>query len=137
MVPTSYSDGSLNLATLPIRSNIYDVGWTSSSDSEIDNEDDSMSNKTEHGNDLKKISLSGIKRDKNTKTKKATFVDGGKLRGVSFKDRCWMAGIQAKTQNNQSSKITAAVVSEGVGNNTINKGNKSGKVNGRKEGKGR
>jgi len=135
MVPTSYSDGSLNLATLPIRSNIDDVGWTSSSDSEIDNEDDSMSNKTEHGNDLKKISLSGIKRDKNTQTKKATFADGGKLRGVSFKDRCWMAGIQAKTQNNQSSKITAAVVSEGVSNNTINKGNKKRKGKWKKRGK--
>ena len=46
-----------------------------------------------------------------------------------------MAGIQAKTQNNQSSKITAAVVSEGVGNNTINKGNKKRKGKWKKRGK--
>jgi|UPI0004AC7493 ATP-dependent RNA helicase DDX5/DBP2 len=75
--PLSYSGGAVNLATLPINGNQSD--WSSSSGDEEGNEEGSSGSPQQ-----------------NKKGKKISFAEEGALLGVPFKDRCWMAGVQAR-----------------------------------------
>ena len=109
MIPANYSDGAINLATLPMRHDVDDDGWSSTDDDEGGGNEE-KNNSTETSGYAKK----DIKK---------RFADSGALRGVSFKDRCWMAGVQSGGTDKDIGKRTGASPSKGKVN-----------ANGRKEG---
>eukprot|EP00943_MAST-04B_sp_MAST-4B-sp1_P005801 g5801.t1 len=129
MVPTLYSDGAVNLATLPARNIIDDDGWSTSEDEkEYDlDSNNNMNNKSCKNDDANAGSGQNyVKKNIYKKANKLTFSDAGKLRGVSFKDRCWMAGVQGKAKQSATNDVNF---------NNVEKSNKKRKGKWKKRGK--
>ena len=89
--PQTYMDGVVNLATLPLRGN---TRYSSSSDNS-DTEREQLNGNTDENAADATVSSAKVAAGKD-RPEKVSFADEGALRGVPFKDRCWMAGVQAR-----------------------------------------
>lgn len=109
--PQSYAGGVVNLATLPVRGNKDD--WSSSSEDELSGDEGSCGPSQQQ-----------------KRTKKISFAQEGALRDVSFKDRCWMAGVQARKKGEKAQDA----VQTASNNRKRKRGKRGGKKHKKKNG---
>ena len=121
MIPTTYSDGAINLATLPMRHEVDDSGWSSTdeSDDHVEGDVDGVNEKQNEDGSME--TSRPVKKEN-----KKRFTDSGALRGVSFKDRCWMAGVQSGGIDKRIGKHTETSPSKGKGKRKWKKRGKRG-----------